>query len=250
MEHSSTEAPVWTERFRIRSYDVDGTQRAIVPRLCAYFLEAAWNHAEALGFGFAHLQKQSKYWVLSRLRCEMEMAPRWGQEVTLRTWPRGFEGAFAFRDFELLNEKGARFGAGTSAWLVLDTTSKRPQRLHKIFPDRAALTGRPALAQDPEKLGAIDQWDSEMPISARYSDIDVNRHVTASRYLAWIVDSYPTGFHDAHWLRLVSVNYLSETVEGEHLLVRTGRAGAIHHHSLTKADGTEVCRARLEWITS
>ena len=61
------EVPVWTERLRVCSYDVDFTRRATSVSLCRYFLEAAWNHAEALGVGFSHLQQQGRYWVLSRL---------------------------------------------------------------------------------------------------------------------------------------------------------------------------------------
>lgn len=251
MEHFSAETPIWTERFRIRSYDVDGSQRATAARLFAYFLEAAWNHAEALGFGFTHLQKQRKFWVLSRSRCEMEKYPRWGEEVTLRTWPRGFEGAIAFREFELLDADGARFGAGTSSWLVVDAVSKRPQRMHKVFPDRASLTGSPALGRDAEKLGEAGPCESEVQLIARYSDIDVNRHVTASRYVGWMLDSYPTGFHGEHSMRVLDVNYLNETLEGEQISLRTGRTdGLVYSHSLRKADGAEVCRARIEWSAS
>lgn len=239
------EAPLWNERVRIRSYDVDGTRRATVPRLCGYFLEAAWNHAETLGFGFTHLQKEGKFWVLSRLRCEMQEYPRWAEEITLRTWPRGIEGPFAYRDFELLDKTGARLGAGTSAWLVLDSVSKRPQRLHKLLPNIAPR--KAALGRDPEKLPDNGVWDNETQITARYSDIDVNQHVTASRYIAWVLDSYPIGFHAKHSVRVLDVNYLSETVEGEQINVHTHNAGAnVYSHLLMKTSGDEVCRMRLE----
>lgn len=247
MEHSSTEASVWTERFRIRSYDVDGTQTATLPRLCAYFLEAAWNHAETLGFGFTHLRKEGKFWVLSRFRLEMQEYPSWGDEVTLRTWPRGFEGAFALRDFELLNTRGARLGAGTSAWLILDLISKRPQRPHKLLPNLPP--AKPALSRDPEKLADNHVWDNEAEITARHSDIDVNQHVTASRYIAWALDSYPIGFHAQHSVRVVDVNYLNETIEGERVGIRTRHVEAgIYTHSLAKTTGADVCRIRFEFV--
>ena len=247
-EHAATEAPIWTERFRIRSYDVDGTRRATLPKLCGYFVEAAWNHAEALGFGFTHLRNQGKFWVLSRLRCEMEIYPSWGDEVTLHTWPRGFEGVFAFRDFELVSDSGARLGAGTSSWLVLDSVSKRPQRLHKILPGRETMTVKAALGGDAEKLEDNDTWDSEVHVAASHSDIDVNQHVTSSRYIGWVLDSYPIGFHAQNSVPVLEVNYLNETVEGDEINVRTREsAPGIYLHTLAKADGTEVCRARLEW---
>jgi len=240
--------PVWSERFQIRSYDVDATRRATSVSLCRYFLEAAWNHAEALGFGFTHLSSQGKFWVLSRFRFEVQQYPAWGDSVTLQTWPRGIKSLFAFREFELHDETGARIAAGSSAWVVLDSVSKRPQKLHKLLPSLAAFDGEAALGRDPEKLDDNETWESDCPITVRYTDIDVNQHVNANRYIGWVLDAYPAGFHIQHSLRVLDVNYLSETLEGEQVIVRTRQSeGTVYTHSLIKPNGTEVCRARLEW---
>jgi medium-chain acyl-[acyl-carrier-protein] hydrolase len=248
MEVGSAEAPVWTEELRIQSYDVDATRRATSPSLLRYFLEAAWNHAEALSAGFSSLRDAGKFWVLARLRCEVQEYPRWGSTVILRTWPRGIKSAFALREFEVVEENGKRLAAGSSGWLVVDVVSKRPQRLHKLMPSLAAVAGNAALGRDPEKVEEKKDWDSEITFRARYSDIDVNQHVNSSRYIAWVLDTYPAGFHLQHSLAVLEVNYLSETVEGEQLIGRTAEIGAgMYVHSLTKESGTEVCRARLEW---
>ncbi len=248
MEPASSEPPVWTEELRIRSYDVDATRRATSLSLCRYFLEAAWNHAEALGFGFSHLQTQGKFWVLARFRFEVQQYPAWGDRAVLRTWPRGLKSVFALRDFELQDETGRRLAAGSSAWLVIDAISKRPQRLHKLFPNLAALNGKAVLSCDPAELGDNEIWDNTSPVTVRYTDIDVNNHVNSVRYIAWMLDACPPGFHLQHSLRGLDVNYLGETVEGEQLTVRTHQSdSAVYNHSLTKSNGNEVCRARLEW---
>jgi medium-chain acyl-[acyl-carrier-protein] hydrolase len=248
MTSASGESPIWIEQLKICSYDVDFTRHATSTSLCRYFLEAAWNHAEALGVGFAALAKQDKYWVLSRFRLEIVQPAPWGTPVTLRTWPRAIKSVFAMRDFELADGAGARFAAGSSAWLVLDAASRRPQRLQKLLPSFANLGDRTALNRDPEKLPELDTWETTYSVCVRYTDIDVNRHVNSSRYIGWILDAYPWEFHNTHAVRSLEINYLSETVAGEVLTIRT-RATEPHlwSHSLCKADGHEVCRARLEW---
>jgi len=248
MEVASNEALAWTEEIRIRSYDVDATRRATSVSLCRYFLEAGWNHAEALGLGFSHLRSLGKFWVLARLRFEAQQYPVWGDRMTLRTWPRGLKSVFALRDFELQDEAGRRIAAGSSAWLVLDSVSKRPQRIHKLLASLAALNGEAALGCDPEELGDNESWDEPYPVTVRYTDIDVNKHVNSSRYIGWMLDAYPAGFHLQHSLRVLGVNYLGETLEGEQLIVRTRQSDAnVYSHSLIKPGGSEVCRARLEW---
>jgi len=242
------ETSIWTEPLKIRSYDVDFTRRATCASLCRHFLEAAWNHAEALGVGFQHLGKQGKFWVLSRLRIEVRRSPEWGSVVSLRTWPRATKALFAMRDFEVTDEGETTLAAGTSAWLVLDATSKRPQRLNVLLAGLAGLDGKAVLGRDPEKLAVDQEGEEAFSLKVRYADIDVNRHVNSSRYIDWMLDAYPLEFHRRQLLRVLEINFLSETLEDELLSVRTRRIGAgAYGHSLRKADGSEICRARLEW---
>jgi medium-chain acyl-[acyl-carrier-protein] hydrolase len=239
---------MWSEPLRIRSYDVDFTRRATSASLCRHFLEAAWNHAEALGVGFNQLAKQGKCWVLSRLRLEVRHSPMWGSTATLRTWPRAAKSLFAMRDFEVTDDAGTPVAAGSSAWLVLDVASKRPQRLNPLLAGLAGLDGKSALGRDPEKLPDGEGWEEVFSVNVRYADIDVNRHVNSGRYIDWMLDAYPLGFHREHGLRVLEVNFLGETLEGEVLGVRSRQTGAaVYCHSLTRASGAEVCRARLEW---
>ncbi len=248
METGSAKAPVWTEQLKICSYDVDAARHATSASLCRYFLEAAWNHAEALGVGFSNLAGQGRLWVLSRLLVAVDDYPVWGSAVTLRTWPRGTKSVFAMRDFEIEDGAGTRLVTGSSAWLVLDAASKRPQRLDKVLPRLQELGDKAALGRDPEKLETGAAGAEVFSIKVNYSDIDVNRHVNSGRYIDWILDAYPSGFHRQHWVRELEVNYLGETLEGEVLSVRSRLAGpGAYCHSLIKAGGDEVCRARLQW---
>lgn len=60
MSTTASNAPVWTRRLKVCSHDVDFTRRATSVSVCRYFLDAAWNHAEALGVGFDHLASQGR----------------------------------------------------------------------------------------------------------------------------------------------------------------------------------------------
>jgi medium-chain acyl-[acyl-carrier-protein] hydrolase len=91
-------------------------------------------------------------------------------------------------------------------------------------------------------------WDAAYSTTVRYTDIDVNRHVTSSRYIGWMLDGYPMEFHFDHEVQALEVNYLGETLAGDVLDVRTRPLGpAVRGHSLVKEGGAEVCRARIEW---
>jgi hypothetical protein len=50
MTQGAETSGVWTENVRIHSHDVDFNQRATLEAICHDFLEAAWEHAEVLGW--------------------------------------------------------------------------------------------------------------------------------------------------------------------------------------------------------
>jgi len=249
MTEGAQEEGVWSERVRIHSHDVDFNQRATLEAICHDFLEAAWEHAEALGAGYEVLAAQKKVWVLSRLLVKIEQYPRWGESALLKTWPRPPKSIFALRDFELLNSGGGRMLGGSSAWLVLDAASRRPQRLDKLIGKIKTLPDRMALGEDPAKLTPDDGAGTvRLTTVVRYSDLDVNSHVNSARYIRWMLDSYPLDFHQSHSIRRLEINYVSETRGGETVSIHSLETAPLQFsHALMKTDGAEVCRARLEW---
>jgi acyl-ACP thioesterase len=240
---------VWSEEFKIHSYEVDLKRQATLETLCRYFQEAAWNHAEILGAGYHHLQRANKFWVLARLRLEVERFPLWSDIVTVNTWPRETKSVFALRDFELHDAAGARMAAGASAWLVLDATTHKPQRVDKLLASIKVMSETRATAQDPEKLPRCNEPQTHLPVRVSYGDIDVNSHVNNARYIGWLLDSYPLDFHRAHAPRVAEINFLAETVGGDDLTIASQQTSPIEFsHSIAKTGrGDEVCRARILW---
>lgn len=274
MHNQPAEAALWTEPLRVRSYDVDFLHRAKLDALARFFFEAAWNHAEALGVGFSHLAAQKQFWVLSRLAIKIDRCPTWGQNLRLETWPRSSAGILAWRDFEIFSDSGERCAAGASGWLVLDASTRRPQRLDKLNWSIRSLPTWRALDRDPGKAlppktrpaaaslpgsppGPIDAPSTQpagvtpLTLAVRFSDLDVNHHVNSATYIRWLLDAYPMEFHRAHSPVELEVSYLGETVAGDHVIVSAepGSPGEFYH-CIRKSTGEEVCRARLQWRLS
>jgi medium-chain acyl-[acyl-carrier-protein] hydrolase len=256
-QRSAVAPPIWSERFRIKSYDVDFRRRASLESLCRYFLEAAWNHAEALGAGFAELASRNRLWVLSRLLVEVKEYPRWTEPVHLRTWARPAQSLFAMRDFEFQDSSGRPFAGGSSAWLVLDEKRRRPQRLDELLLKVGTAQAHGA-SRDPQKLNRDPGPDSLIParghpeaeinFQARYSDEDLNGHVNSVRYVRWLLDAYPLEWHKEYLADAVELNFLGECKTGDRLkLVTKSRSPGQFCHEIFKIEGQEVLRGMLSW---
>jgi len=240
---------VWVEEFKVHSYEVDFRHMATLETLCRYLQEAAWNHAELLGVGFGKLEEQGRVWVLSRFTLRLDCLPRWNDAVVVHTWPRRERSVFAMRDFEVLTQAGSRLAAASSAWLMLESATRKPLRADKYLANIAALSDRRALPEDPPKLASLPPGGVVSSVHVRYSDIDVNHHVNNSRYVGWLLDSYPMEFHACNKPVLLDVNFLGETKGGENLSVISleNGPGEVWHSVRSISDQEEICRAKIRW---
>jgi len=245
----SAPAPgTWQEQVLAHAYDVDFRKRASPESICRWFLEAAWNHAEQLGIGFAALAQHNQFWVLARLMVEIDQYPLWGQRAQLTTWPRGISGVLALRDFELCDAGGGRLAAGSSSWLVLDGKTHRAQRLDKLAKQIPAEITCRALKRDPAKILPSDPGKAQLSKEVLYSDIDVNDHVNSARYIGWCLDTYSREFHQRHSLHRLEVNYVGETKWPDQVSVFSTEPRPLHFaHSIRNCKSEEVCRAELVW---
>jgi len=238
---------VCTERLQVHSYDVDFSRCLAVDALSRWCLEAAWNHAEQLGIGFAALAERKLLWVLSRLLVQIDAYPKWGEMLELSTWPRGINGVFALRDFEVRNLGGLHLASATSSWIVLSEGTHRPQRINKLLLHMPA-EQRQAVGRDAAKIMEGDAGVVRLCTVARYSDIDVNHHVNSATYIRWLLDSYPAEFHQQHTIRRIELNYVGEVKWSDSVSVSAeARHPLVIQHSIRGADGAVACRAELAW---
>ncbi|MBI5551743.1 MAG: hypothetical protein HY911_09575 [Desulfobacterales bacterium] len=218
--------PVWKEHFHIHTHEADTNGLARLDALFCYFQEAAGHHATNLGVGRNDLERQGCFWVLSRCWMQIARYPAWGQKIMVRTWPRSVERLFALRDLQFISEEGEMLGTGVSAWLIL---SQDKHRLMRPGPIMQGVPPTPEPAMPGDVLGKPRQVKAEelsalRRFSVRYSDLDTNRHVNNAAYVRWILDGFGAERHDRFEIASIRIDYLSETILGEHIDVQAQAA--------------------------
>ncbi|MDR2798008.1 MAG: acyl-ACP thioesterase, partial [Treponema sp.] len=86
---------IWQETFSVGFKDIDPSDRLTLGAIFDYFQEASINHAEHLGVGRVPMAQAGQVWILSRISVVLDHRPRYGETITLRSWPRGTEKLFA-----------------------------------------------------------------------------------------------------------------------------------------------------------
>ena len=220
---------VYEATFTVRTSECqpDGTIK--IASLMQSMQEAAALHAEQLGFGFERLGEMNSYWVLSNIRLEIARLPVWREQVTIRTWPSGFNRVIATREFVGVDRDNRELFKTGSEWMILDKQKNRPKNLFRLNLDLPK-TREKVLSENLDRLRRTDGYQKVDRISVPYSSIDLNRHVNNTEYVRWGFDALRRTFTLEGDVRWMQVCYLSEVFEGDELdlLVSSDSNGRFH----------------------
>jgi acyl-ACP thioesterase len=105
-----------------------------------------------------------------------------------------------------------------------------------------------AVEELPPKLAIGDELEPVDGRVARYSDLDVNRHVNNARYVDWIFDAVPPPDEASVAFSNLAVQFSGEARFGETVDILTGTAdgaGLCHAAIVTRDARTHVCDATV-----
>jgi len=236
---------------KVASWDVDARNRLTTSALGRHMQEAAEVSAQVMGAGYKTMLASGQIWVLSGLLLRVDRTPRFTDAITVETWPRDIERRRALRDFRIRNADGEVVATATTAWYCLDLASRRP-----VSPEpwRTVpwLTEERATDRDPARLpGAGDEPNSSLSIPVRWNDLDLNGHITNTRFQDLIIESYEPEWLREHSIAEIEVNFMAEGRYPDTVHSRRRRdddAEQAWHHSLVReSDGKEMARGRVVW---
>jgi medium-chain acyl-[acyl-carrier-protein] hydrolase len=249
--------------YTILGTDADWQDRLQPASLFSFMQEAAYSNAEALQMGASVLDGRGLCWILIHIASRFDEMPRWGETMTITTWHRGVNRLTFYRDYEFLDQQGRCFGHATSEWLVADATTHRPQRPDTVFADIPAQpAGRSVFATPPERPQPLAEAALVEPVLAcfaDYADIDRNRHVNNTRYIAWCLNTVAASVARAGSpnggglpelrVRGIDIHYINEVFFGTKVFsycqLEQTPGGSCLVEARRAADAAPVFRARV-----
>lgn len=204
-----TEISQYTHHFSVRGNESDIHNSASLYSMSNYLQEAARVHAEKLRLGIDLLREKQRFWVLTRMIIKVDCYPIQGTEIEVRTWPKGIDKIFALRDFEIWQGDN-KIGSATSSWALLDLKTRRPAPVNDMGDFMFERANIHAIEHRAKKLASPNHPDYRTKHRVTYSELDLNGHVNNTRYITWMMDTFPTTYHRAFSVSHVQTNYLAE----------------------------------------
>ena len=215
------EPSMWEEPYKVHSFLTDRYCRLSVPAISQLFQETAETHTNAYNMGYHSLIAQGKAWVLLRVYYEISEYPSIYENISMRTWSRGYKGPIAFRDFEIRNLAGEVVIKGTSTWCVIDINSRMPQRCNKIM-DSFPMYDHAAVDKEIGKLLPNAEGEAVNSFKSPFMAIDKAQHTNNAMYMRWVMNALDESDQKRN-IRTVDISYVRETPMNDLITIKRHR---------------------------
>jgi acyl-ACP thioesterase len=235
--------------FHVESYVCDFTEKATLPVISSFMLDAASIHAQQRGFGYEEISRDRVAWVLSRLSMEMTEYPGHNQDITIETWVEDVSRFFTQRCFRFIDQYGRGIGYARTIWAAINVESRRPVDIPAWRPDLAEYIDgeKNCPVEKLAKILPVDGPEAAMGYTVRYSDIDINKHLNSVKYIEHTINVFDLSFFKEKYIRKFEMVYLAEGMFGDKVKLYKQNISDNEFIVDTKRGDESLCRSRIIW---
>ena len=206
----------YTHEYIIPNFLCDQHDTLTMWGVARLFQEVAGFHVSSVGMGFPQLIEQGRAWVLCRAFYQVNRLPHEGDKILLKTWSRGTDGLFAFREFQMFDSQGGILVSSSAYWAIIDVSTRRVMRIQDMM---GTFESHPDFATERQTLPRLRTpkgvpFEQVAQFSVRPSMLDHTGHVNNAEYVKWIFDYLPDADYKSAPFAF-SIEYLLETQPSE-----------------------------------
>lgn len=158
--------------------DVAVNNKVTNTALLSYLEDAGGVHSNLVGYGLKDIPNVKRSWVLLGWKIKIFERPEYSDKITIKTWSRGIDKLYAYRDFEILDANKKVIGIATSKWVLVDVEKEKITRIDKTVEDAYTLEDVKVFEElDLEKLKEPECFTCCTDFVVNRSLIDVNNHL-------------------------------------------------------------------------
>ena len=207
---------IYTQDFKTTLEDIDKNAYITNKAILRFFENTATYHSDSIGGGIKAVEETGLTWIVLDWRIKVLQRPKYGEKLKVRTWSRGIQKFFAFRDYELINDKNEILAIGTSKWVLMDINKNRMVLLNDELMKMYDSEDRPVF-EDEElpKIEMPQEFSSEINYTVMRKDIDFNKHMHNLYHFDLAYEVLPDELYENTTFDSFRITYKKEIKLGE-----------------------------------
>lgn len=145
--------------------------------------------------------------------------PSPGAEITIETWPSTLSRLTCRRDF-VIWENGETLGLSLTDWAVLNLQTRRAERIPEFIAAKYPSAAPEAMPELNLKPAPLSPAEAVSLVPVRAADIDLNNHVTNTRYVELMLGAVPDAIRRERRPAFCDIVYRAEALAGDRIEIR------------------------------
>lgn len=204
---------MFQKKYIISSSDVDPFLDLRLSCLMRILQDIAIEDAERLGVGKSKTIDKGMFWIVARYSISLFKAPKYLEEVFLKTYP-GNDMKFLYpRYFEVTSLSNEPLARVSSTWVVIN---KSDRKVNMNPFNGFTLPGESYVGEEPlcKKIN-YNELEFIEEREVRFSETDMNSHLNNTKYLDYIFDTHNLDFYKNNQVDHFSINFNLELLSGD-----------------------------------
>ena len=217
---------IYKEKFKIGLKDVWKKEEVSNKAILEYLENVAAYHSDSVGYGVNTTDKTNLTWVLLDWKVKVIKRPIYGQILDIHTWSRYIIKCYAYRDFEVYDDKGNLCVIATSKWLLINSKERKIEKIPEEMAKKYDSEEKEVFGEkEIEKLKVPNEFESQIKYKIQRKDIDVIGHVHNLYYLDFAYEALPEDVYKKRPFDNIRIMYKKEIKLGETIICKFARNG-------------------------
>ena len=229
----------YRKNLEVDIHDVDFNGIARTSALMRYIQGAAQSQLTDNGLSYEALKKQSRAFILSRIKMEFTEPVRAYERLSALTFPCESRG-YSFLRCYSLEKDGKTIGRAVSVWALIDTDTRS---LVKVSDFELGLTTYSPLDIALTRIAHPSEMVKVGTYKVLYGAIDQNRHMNNTVYPDMFSAFLPL---ENKRIKTISISYLAEAAAEDTLTVLRGYQNGLYYFRTLRSDGKINVEAEIE----
>lgn len=172
----------FSKDYYLRLSDFDRFSNIKPSAVLDLFQDIAALHAEMTGAGFNDLDKKGLLWVVARTKIYIDKMPQKYSDVKIKTWPLYPKGIICRREYLMTDALGETLIRGSSDWIVIDKSTRKPVRPVGIYPENCEFVEDMATDPKLKRITPDENIIKSVKCTPGFCETDANGHINNIKY--------------------------------------------------------------------
>jgi len=171
--------------------DIDFKNNLKIKSMLSFFEDVGGIHSNKVGYGLLDIPQKKRSWILINWKVQFIRRPHYSENIRVKTWARGMDRLYAFRDFEVFDEDNNLIAIASSKWVCFDTDKMSVTRINDDIRNAYTIEDKKVFEEEIIKLTVPENSISNCEIIITKDMIDVNEHVHNLDYIDFASQIFP-----------------------------------------------------------